>query len=151
MKGIFRFSFVLLLALSLQSCYALNAAENGVNNGDWSYVLPNNYEIWRINSREIICGKMNGPNSISNVISENYILEFTYDDRYVCLKCVEASKDLSIDIDVSNPKFYIIDTKEDEIYGTYIKSDFEDQVKKLELSFSDWTQTTPIPDGAIFE
>lgn len=35
----------LLLVLVLTSCAGVS---------DWSYKLPNNYEVWRINSNEII-------------------------------------------------------------------------------------------------
>jgi len=137
--------------MPLSACTS-NTITYGVNNGDWSYKLPNNYEIWRLNSREIICGKRDGENSLSNVINENYILEFKYNEHYVCLKCVEATRDLSVEIDESNPNFYIIDTIENTIYGAYTNTDYEDKVKDMGLIFNtNWIKTTPIPEGAKFE
>lgn len=156
MKKILHLLFILLLITSLSACTS-NTEENnintdGVHNGDWSYKLPNNYEIWHINSRKIICGKKDGKNSLSNIISENYILEFNYNERYVCLKCVEVTQDFSTEIDESNPNFYIIDTMEDAVYGAYTNADFEGKVKDMNLLFnSNWIKTKPIPDGATFE
>ncbi len=151
MKKFLQFISIVLLIIPLSACTS-NTITYGVNNGDWSYKLPNNYEIWHLNSREIICGKRDVDNSLSNVISENYILEFKYNERYVCLKCVEATRDLSVEIDESNPSFYIIDTIENTIYETYTDTDFEDKIKAMSLVFNtNWIKTTPIPEGAEFE
>lgn len=151
MKKCIKIISIILLIMSLSAC-ASNAISSGINNGDWSYKLPNNYEIWRINSREIVCGKKDGENSLSNVINENYVLEFKYNERYVCLKCVEATQNLSAEIDKSNPNFYIIDTMKDTIYGAYTNTDFQDKIKDMGLIFNtDWIKTTPIPEGANFE
>lgn len=140
-----------MLVISLSACTS-NTIPSDINNGDWSYKLPNNYEIWRINSREIVCGKKDGENSLSNVINENYVLEFKYNERYMCLKCVEATQDLSAEIDKSNPNFYIIDTMEDTIYGAYAHTDYENKVNDMGLIFNtNWIKTTPIPEGAEFE
>lgn len=109
MKKCIKIISIILLVISLSACTS-NTVIYGIHNGDWSYKLPNNYEIWRINSREIVCGKKDGENSLSNVINENYVLEFKYNERYVCLKCVETTQNLYAEIDKSNPNFYIIDT-----------------------------------------
>lgn len=151
MKKFFSLVFMMILLVTFSACKS-DISSSGVNNGDWSYQLPNNYEIWHINSREIICGKKSGEHSLSNIIEENYISEFKYDNCYVCIKCVTSSKDLSTEIDTSNPKFYIIDTEEDSVYGSYANVDYEKKAIDLGVS-SDlkWIKTVPIPDGAIFE
>lgn len=51
-------------------------------NNDWEYSLPNEYVIWRINSRNIVCGKKDFEYSISEVGGE-YITKFCYNDRHV--------------------------------------------------------------------
>lgn len=151
MKKSIKIISITLLIMSLSAC-ASSTIPYGIHNGDWSYKLPNNYEIWRINSREIVCGKKDGESSLSNVINENYVLEFKYNERYVCLKCVEATQDLSAQIDKSSPNFYIIDTMKDTIYGAYTNTDFKDKIIDMELIFNtDWIKTTPIPKGANFE
>lgn len=151
MKKFLYFIFTILLIISSSACTA-NSVTYGVNNGDWSYKLPNNYEIWRLNSREIICGKSDGNNSLSNIISENYILEFKYNERYICLKCIKATVDLSTEIDKSNPNFYIIDTLENTVYGAYTSTDCENKIKDMNLIFNtEWIKTTPVPDGAEFD
>ena len=42
--------------------------------------------------------------------SEMCIRDSKYNERYVCLKCVETTQNLYAEIDKSNPNFYIIDT-----------------------------------------
>ena len=67
--------------------------DNQLGNNDWSYELPNEYTIWHVNSRSIICGKKHTENSITNVVEDD-IVKFCYNDRYVCMQYVDVSDDL---------------------------------------------------------
>ena len=124
--------------------------DNQLSNNDWSYELPNNYVIWHINSRKIVCGKKNTENSITNIV-DGYIIKFCYNDQYVCLQCVDVANDSLEDIDESNPQFYIIDTLNEDVNGPLLKNEFEDMLNILiEDSLSTWLPTKPTPDGAKF-
>ncbi len=138
---------VLLCVLTACSSSDLNMQ---VNNSDWSYILPNDYEIWHINSREIVCGKKNGEQSLSSTVT-NYISEFCYNTQYVCLQCVVVPEDLSQPIDKSNPYFYIIDTLNDETYGPFTELEYSEYIGEKSIAdLTSWIKTAPRPEGAVF-
>lgn len=144
----------ILLVVIMSVCGILLCAcafvefDNQINNNDWSYELPNDYVIWHINSRKIVCGKKNTANSITNIVGD-YIINFCYNDQYVCMQCVDVSNDLSEDIDKSNPQFYIIDTINEDVNGPLLEKEFEDVLKFLKVdNLSTWIPTKPKPDGA---
>jgi hypothetical protein len=118
------------------------------SNNDWSYELPNNYVIWRVNSRKIICGKKETENSVSN-IGGNYVTKFRYNEQYVCLQCADVSGGLSEDIDESNPQYYIVDTMNDKVVGPLLEEKFEEELDELkDIILSPWISTIPKPDEA---
>ncbi len=117
-------------------------------NNDWRYKLPNNYEIWRVNSREIVLGELESEYSLATVVDE-YISEFCYNERYVCVKRVDVPEDLNEEIDTSNPEYYIVDTAEDIPYGPYDINEFYDKKEELQITgLSSWIATKPRPEGA---
>ena len=76
---------------------------------------------------------------------EDYIAEFSYGERYVSLKCLKSSNDNII------VKFYIVDTKEDNIYGPYNDEETYKKVKNkiVDEELNDWIKTTTKPEKAI--
>lgn len=141
---------VVLCVFFISSCSA-TVFNSQINNNDWSYKLPNNYEIWHINSRKIVCGKRNNENSISTVVGQ-YVSEFCHNDKYVCLKCIEVSDDLSDANDLADIcYYYIIDTLRDEICGPLTEQEYIKEVKSKNVTeLSLWIKTKPRPEGAVF-
>ena len=138
---------IISVSVSLLCACAFVDFDNQLSNNDWSYELPNDYVIWHINSREIVCGKRNTENSITNIV-EDYIIKFCYNDQYVCLQCVNITNDTLEDIDESNPHFYIIDTLNEDVNGPLLENEFEDMSSILIDDLSTWLATKPRPDGA---
>ena len=116
----------------------------------WTYNLPNNYAIKKTSETSVALGKY-----INNIFEtkynnkqigiEDYIAEFCYGKRYISLKCLESSNS---DIIV---KFYIIDTKEENIYGPYETEEIYQKVKDkiVDEELNNWIKTITKPDGAI--
>lgn len=124
--------------------------DNDVGNNDWSYSLPNGYVIWHVNSRNIVCGKIKSEYSIST-ISEKYVAKFCYDNQYVCLQCVDASDNLSIEIDKSNPRYYILNTLNDTISEPMSEELFYKTINDMNMAeLSQWEETYPRPNDAQF-
>ncbi|MBE6738560.1 MAG: hypothetical protein E7566_07950 [Ruminococcaceae bacterium] len=123
---------------------------NGCGLSDWGYDMQNGYAIWRINSRQIECGKIDGPNSIDPVV-EDYVVRFSYNSEYIFLQCVEVDvKNVDEEINKDNPMYYLIDVKTDEVKGPLTKSEFIVTTIDIvgtqdELS---WIETDPKPEGA---
>lgn len=116
----------------------------------WTYDLPNNYAIKKTSETNVVLGKY-----IDNIFEikdnnkqvgiEDYIAEFSYGKRYVSLKCLKSSNDNII------VKFYIVDTKEDNIYGPYNDEETYKEVKNkiVDKELNDWIKTTTKPEKAI--
>lgn len=84
---------------------------------NWTYKLNNNYKIKKTSETDIYLVKDN------KKIVNDYISEFSYNDNYVLLKCVD--RDINI-------KFYIIDINSDNIYGPYLDyQEFEKNRKEI--------------------
>lgn len=137
--------FVLLLGL-----LPVGVGPGGM--GDWTYDrLPNGYEIWRLNSRDIQLVKDGG----STRILDRYILEFCYNDSYIGIKHISSDEMLSqgqagiANMDTSNPEYYLIDTQIDAVFGPYTADDYQNQIAILQIQdLCGWIPTVPTPDGA---
>ena len=75
----FRMTIILIVVIMLSGC---------AGTSDWSYELPNNYEVWRINSDGIIIKNLNTQNNVDKI--SGFIKEFSYDTRYVFTRNVES-------------------------------------------------------------
>lgn len=119
----------------------------------WTYKnLPNQYAIKKTSSTEVVLGKYSGnifeTKKDSKVIGvEDYIAEFSYGKNYISLKCLESKKN-QIEI-----KFYIVDTKNEEVYGPYKNEETYNEVKKeiIDEDIGEWIKTITTPKGAIYE
>ena len=117
---------------------------------DWSYDMQNGYEIWRVNSRSIVCGKAETSYSITPVAGD-YVSKFYYDSRYIYLQCVDVPEDLSEDINTDTPMYYIIDVLTDEVFGPMTKVEFEELINSTQIDAESisWINTVPMPDDGI--
>ena len=103
------------------------------------------------NSRKIICGKRNSQHSTSSIV-DKYVVEFCYNDRYLCLTCLTEDSNNNESISEHNLEFYIIDTSEDYVLGPYIREEFFEKISnKNFVDLSSWIATKPRPEGATFQ
>lgn len=116
----------------------------------WTYDLPNDYAIKKTSSTDIVLGKyIDGLFEVKQnnkqIGIEDYIAEFAYGKNYISLKCLESTDD-SVNI-----KFYIIDSKNDNIYGPYKDEETYNVVaeKIVDEELDDWIETITMPDGAV--
>lgn len=115
----------------------------------WTYDLPNNYAIKKTSDTEVVLGKyiddlFEVKQNDKQIGIEDYIAEFSYGENYISLKCLVPTED-SV-----NVKFYIIDSKNDNIYGPYQDEETYNAVaeKIIDEKLNDWIKTITIPDGA---
>ena len=114
----------------------------------WTYDdLPNNYVIKKESETNMIIGKKENNKIITKkedkkIGLDEYIAEFSYGDKYITLKCLNPN-DENNSIDV---KFYIIDSKEEVIYGPYDLEEtyLEEKAKIVDEKISDWIKTIEI-------
>ena len=117
----------------------------------WTYdLLPNDYAIKKTSETDVVLGKyIDGLFEIERdnkkIGIEDYIAEFKYGNNYISLKCLEPKKS---EVKV---KFYIVDTKNEYIYGPYQDEETYNKVaeKIIEEKLSNWIETIHRPDGAI--
>lgn len=109
---------------------------------DWTFELPNGYEVWHINSSEILikCADIENPGEKI----PSFVKEFTYDERYVFSRNIE---DISSN-NVLNEVYYALDTLEKKVYGPF--ESIEELQKKtdewdIELP-NRWYRTSPDPN-----
>ncbi len=124
---------VSILVLSLTGCAGVS---------DWSYQLPNNYEVWRINSEDIIIKNMNTQNNVDEI--SGFVKEFSYDSRYVFTRNIENISDNNILDEV----YYILDTKENKVYGSFDSiEELQDQAEEMAVKIPEkWYRTSPDPN-----
>lgn len=142
---------IVISVLVLIVVYTLFNSDAQIGNNDWSYSLPNNYEIWHINSEQIVCGKKTSEHSIGENVGGYYVSEFCYDDKYICLQCIPTYGEASDNTTKSQTDFYIIDSSTDKEYGPFTQTEFEDKLEELNLTnLCAWIKTKPRPEGAKF-
>lgn len=109
----------------------------------WDYDLPNDYVVKKESETEVIIGKYKNNQINKNKIINEYIAEFSYSDNYISLKCLDVTnKNVKIN-------FYIINSKNDEIYGPYYDyetySNAKDEIINEKLS--NWIETITNPNN----
>ena len=100
MKKILIFSYIFVLTLCLTSC---------AGTGDWTYKLPNNYEVQHINSKDIVIKCVDSEEASEMIPS--FVKEFSYDERYIYSRNIE---DISSN-NVTEEIYYAIDTLERKV------------------------------------
>lgn len=116
----------------------------------WIYNLPNNYVINKESDTKVQLGKYIDNKLIfsqddKQIGIKDYVAEFKYSENYVSLKCLETTNESII------VKFYIIDTKNENIYGPYLDEETYSEVSKkiINEKLSKWIETIKMPKDAI--
>lgn len=133
MRKVLTLAYVFALTLWLTSCAGA---------GDWIYKLPNSYEVWHINSTEILIKCVDLENPGEKIPS--FVKEFSYDERYVYSRNVEDVSSNNIVKEI----YYALDTLEKKVYGPF--NSIEELQKKtdewdVELP-KRWYRTSPDPN-----
>ena len=115
-----KYWFLILIIFSqlFFSCVGLN---------DWRYKIINNYEIWHINSNEIVIGYViDNENSLS--IHENNkadgrligipqkVIEFCNNEKFICAKVVLKKNFVVYQENYKDILYYIVDTEDKIVY-----------------------------------
>lgn len=138
---------IILLLLGLLTIYLITEPKIE----KWTYdLLPNNYAIKKTSNTDVVLGKyIDGLFEVEKdgkqIGVEDYIAEFSYGKNYIALKCLEPTDD-SVKV-----KFYIIDSKNEDIYGPYNDEETYNKVleKIVDEQLNEWIETINMPEGAI--
>lgn len=136
---------VLLVVLLLRCSPGMN---------DWIYdELPNEYEIWRLNSVDIHLIKRDGESTRIRV--DQHITKFCSNDVYIGIERLPVDDSITNasecieKMNNSTPEYFLVDTVNDVVMGPYTAEAYERQVKDLGIEgLGDWIATVPRPEGA---
>ena len=117
----------------------------------WTYTdLPQGYELKKINDTEMVIGKeVEGNLEIElegkTIGIEKYIAEFQTSDNYIGLKALDNTED-SVSV-----LFYIIDAKNEDVYGPYeTESTYNAVVEKIvDEELGEWNKTIDINENGV--
>lgn len=104
----------------------------------WTFSLPNGYEIRKRLNQSVVLGVVVDEKFvIDNYGVDSYIAEFQYNDRFVGVKIINESEEVS---------YYFIDTLEKEVKGPYLEEETYLAVVGVwsKEILGDWITTTKI-------
>lgn len=140
MKNIIKYIFVFMIG----SCTTLAILLSSIGPGslDWEYKLPNGYEMWRINSNNIVIQYTD--DSANKDAIPSFIKEFSYDKRYVFSRNINNISNN----DIFEEVYYILDTEKNKVLGPWgsieeLKSQCVELGIELPLK---WYRTSPDPN-----
>ena len=144
-----KYAIFISLMVVMLSCISCSAGR-----GDWKYPLPNGYQVFMSNSRNIaIVGteyhEVDG--IMTTFYIESRILEFCYDDRYVAAKRQVSTEDQASTEAVSvYVAYYLLDTETGAVYGPYGLEEYEAQLGLMDdITLCPWISTRTAPKGAM--
>ena len=117
---------------------------------DWTVLLPNGYEIWRINSESIVLVKATSEGEYDTVV-DAYINAYFYDAGYIGLWCAADGSDDLLGVAPERDRFYLIDTQAEFSCEPLSFGELEALCKDLPIPALDlWTKTSPAPGEAAY-
>ena len=141
-KRLIIIGFITVIGLIIINCFVHPKVEL------WTYEdLPNDYVIEKKSEIDMVIGKKENNKIITQkedkkIGIEEYIAEFSYGKKYIALKCLKPNKKENI-VEV---RFYIIDSKNEDVYGPYnLESTYlevKDKIVTEELN--DWIKSDNI-------
>ena len=146
-------SFLLAIALVIGlmiyepvSACIPSCTESGSFRGDWSAAIDRNYEIRRVNSREISICKRTSATAARILIDRYFLTAFCVADPYLILEGIPTEGQWLSDREKEEHRlcYYAIDTTYDKVIGPYDTADA--LFATLNLSGIDWTPVTDPPD-----
>ena len=124
--------------------------------GDWTYdALPKNYEVWRVNSLDMVIGQREDSGLTHSV--EGYVNKFCYNDDFIAVQILHLDRSLSAQEQklfiarAENSEFWLIDANTDEVFGPYDFSGFgEICTEKNVGELCEWISTATAPEGSHY-
>lgn len=137
-KRIYSFIVLIVISILLTSC---------AGTADWDFSLPNDYELWHINSNEILVKYVGEEQNYDEIPS--FVKEFAYNERYVYTRNVEKINQNNIFSEV----YYVLDTKEKRVYGPFNSiEELKKETKPFDAEIPTiWYRTSPDPNTCIKE
>ena len=123
-------------------CVVVVCLTSCVGAGDWVYQLPNGYEVWHVNSSEILIKYVKDENNADGIPS--FVKEFSYDDRYVFSRNISDVENNNIAEEV----YYLLDTQEKTTYGPFdTLNELLQVINEQNIEFpKKWFRTSPDPN-----
>lgn len=139
---------IVVLILPLSGCFGLGGS------GDWNYPLPNGYVVLRINAVDIIVGKQKDAYSVDEVIPR-YIDRFSFNERFIGVERLPIEGGIDVNYneamtliethDFQSLEYYLINTKDDIVFGPFDAAGFEIACKQNDVNdLCDWIDTASI-------
>ena len=120
-----------------------------VGPSDWTYELPNDYKIFRLNTVDICIYNNN------SIVVEEYITCFAYNERFICARRLVLDDDKQyfhddiMALDFDQAVYCIVDTQTNDVYDLLTKENYEYLCTELKIeNLCEWINTSPKPDGA---
>lgn len=135
----------------------------GCGLGDWEYDLPNQYQVFMVNSYDIVICNFSDDMLLNNVVVGNYVSAFCYNDRYVGVQRIVPDDLRHCTVQEryeKEPAYYIVDTEKEIVFGDadeavlgpFDEAGYEKQCADLGITdLCEWIRTYPAPDGAYYD
>lgn len=116
---------------------------------DWRLPLSNQYEMWRINSEEIVIGRADGSGGLETVIGSKVTQYFT-SGSYVA--AIQENVQTDGSSETGTPSYYLLNAADGALAGPFSsEQELFDYGRTLGISPQEWISTTPAPDGAVYD
>ncbi len=138
-------SIIIVIAL-LYAAFVYVLSNIGLGGaGDWSFdKIPGNYEIWRMNGKDVSLIKMFSNCSGGEKVLGPFILSFCWDQRYVGLQIDPRYDDPQEKAEI---EYYIVDSSTEEVFGPFDPENYKIQSGSLGFHPNEWVKTVPAPEG----
>ena len=119
--------------------------------GDWRFHgLPGNWEVWRLNGRQIDIVYVEQENLGGDPMAESYVSYVAWTDDFIFAQQVTLPEDWDDrdEVDDLPPAYYLIDIKTHLTHGPYDnEADFLAACEEQNTGpLPDWIRTTKLPD-----
>lgn len=129
------------IGIFLITCLCFFSGCFGPGTQDWDLSLKNGYEIWRINSQEIVLGRVEDE-ILESVVDADITAYFT-SGSFVGVK--------QTPVDTEETKYYLLDMDSGTLYGPFDEVGFITQCKESGVEKAAWISTRPAPKDAKYE
>ena len=148
-----KFSYIILCTLVCVTIFCSGCAfimglilPDELHNGDWSYILPNGYELWHLSADKVVLVKNDG-DSIGDTIIPAHIKEFCYNEQFIGIQQIEQGSSKQ-DADLC---YYLVDTEQEQVWGPFDQEEYLNQCEQLDIeAMCDWVATKPTPNGVTY-
>lgn len=128
---------------SIAAAFFLFSGCAGPGVQDWTLSLTDGYEMWRINSQEIVLGRKE--NESLTPIVEADVIAYFMSGSYIGVQQTPTGAESG-----AGTNYYLLNTKLGSLYGPFDEAAFAAQCKTSGVKQSGWISTRPAPEGAKY-